>query len=109
MTSSIIDYEKLVLDYQESLATVLRGFRPATEFLESWVHDENDLLSLLNIVESAEQAGEKEILIYIGAKTLSKLELKNLVALVEKIGKIETESYNNGLNFKVSFKKNDSK
>ena len=38
---SMIDYEKLVQDYETGLTTTLRGFRPGLEFIDSWVPDED--------------------------------------------------------------------
>ena len=56
-----VDYESLVTAYKESLVTVLRGFRPTAEFLEAWVYDEDDVISILNIIEAAEDAGLAKI------------------------------------------------
>jgi hypothetical protein len=97
-----IDYERLVEDYNKSLTTVLRGFKAGAEFLETWVPDEDDLKSILNILEAAEGDGVKEILIYIGSTTLRNLDLGRLKEFAGRAGVVEIDANGEGVNLKVS-------
>ena len=98
-----VDYEKLVEAYKESLTTDLRGFRPPADFLETWAHDEDDVNSILNILEAAESGGEKDISIYLGSSTLCCLDLSRLRELAAIMGTVETEVNGEGINLNVSF------
>ncbi len=100
-----VDYERLVAAYQESLTTVLRGFRPDAEleFLETWVHEEDHVKSLLNIAEAAECAGLSGVSIAIGPATLRTLELSRLQEAVARMGEVSIEPAGEGINFRVRF------
>lgn len=98
-----VDYEKLVEAYKKCLTTDLRGFRPPADFLETWVHDEDDVNSILNIVEAAEAAGLGEISVYIGPVTLGNLDLTKLQEVTVKVGEVRINRREKGIDFKVSF------
>lgn len=100
---SKIDYERLVEDYKKSLTTVLRGFKAGAEFLETWVHDEDDVQSILNILEAAESGGVEGISVYIGPNTLSNLDSIRLKEFATRVGTVETEVNGEGINLNVSF------
>lgn len=103
MDSRRIVYEELVAAYQESLTTVLRGFRSGPEFLETWVPDEDDVKSLLNILDAAQDAGLDEISIHIGPKTLRTLKFPRLERLIAGIGKLRREVNGEGIDLHVAF------
>jgi hypothetical protein len=98
-----VDYDQLVSAYQESLTTVLRGFRPPAELLETWVPDEDDAKSILNIMEAAEGAGLAGISIYIGPSTFRRLDLQSLHEVVGRRGKVYTEASGEGSLLHISF------
>jgi len=98
-----VDYERLAEEYKESLTTVLRGFKAGAEFLETWVPDEDDLQSILNILEAAEVDGLGKISVYIGSDTLRNLDLRKLEEFAAKVGAVKIEANGEGINLNVSF------
>src|SRR3989338_4243077 len=98
-----VDYERLAEEYKESLTTVLRGFKAGAEFLETWVPDEDDLQSILNILEAAEVDGLGKISVYIGSDTLRNLDLRKLAEFAAKVGAVKIEANGEGINLNVSF------
>lgn len=98
-----VDYDQSVSAYRESLTTVLRGFRPPTELLETWVPDEDDAKSILNMLEAAEGAGLAGISIYISPSTLRRLDLVSLQEVAGQRGKVQTETSGEGLHLHISF------
>lgn len=71
--SAILDYERLVEDYNASLFATLRHHRSAGA-LEIWVPDDDPARSILNMVEAAEIAGVSEINVRVGPATLARLD-----------------------------------
>jgi hypothetical protein len=98
-----VDYDEVTKAYNESLTTVLRGFRPAVELLETWVPDEDHARSILNLIEAAESAGLDTISVYIGPDTLRMLNLASLKELAGRCGKVHTEASGEGTSLHVSF------
>jgi len=99
----LINYEALTKKYQEDIQVKLRGFRPAHEFLEMWVHDEGDAKSILNIVESAELGGVKSLEIQIGNNTLKKMNVDRLVSLISSYGTPAIDQNADGVILKVHY------
>lgn len=79
MQSESFAYEKLVEEYEASLTTVLRGFRPSLDFVDSWVPDSNLVSSLLNLLDAAQIAGRKRLALDFSASTLEGLSPEALV------------------------------
>lgn len=102
-----LDYATLTSAYWKNLTTQLRGFNPgsAHEFLQRWVHEEDDCESILNMVECAQEAGEEGVVIDLGAETLQKLDLARLTAMAAKLGRVKTQAHEKGTAFEVSFQK----
>jgi hypothetical protein len=92
----IINYESLVRDYNESLNSVLRGFRPKLEFLELWVPDADHLRSVKNLVESARDQGHESISLFFSQAILKELNLDALVKQLQAYGKVEQEAASGG-------------
>ncbi|MGO9936956.1 MAG: hypothetical protein ACLPH3_04735 [Terracidiphilus sp.] len=84
----VIDYESAVAAYMENLSTVLRGFRPAEDlhFLETWVPDEDPLLSILGIFDSAKGAGIPAVTVRVGSKTMASLDLAAIESASSSLG-----------------------
>ena len=95
-----IDYDEVARSYEESLTSTLRGFRPASVFLETWVHDEDTVNSVVNMAEAAEGAGLHEVVIRLGAQTAKALTAEDRAALVrrgERLGRIAIAAREDGI------------
>lgn len=87
MTSdgAVLDYERLVEDYNASLFATLRHHRSAGA-LEIWVPDDDPARSILNMVEAAEIAGVGDIAVRIGPATLARLDERTLADSAARYG-----------------------
>lgn len=97
-----LDYEVIVAEYWENLNTVLRNFRPATEYLDLWVPDEDHIKSILNMIESAQIAGQHGIALYIGPDTLNDIDVAQLKEQAAEFGKVHIEMEGDGLVFEIA-------
>ena len=86
-----VDYEQLVKEYNENMQTKLRGCRPNQEFLEMWVHDENDTLSLINIIESAHMCGLKNLEISVSKETFTAIDQNQIKESLQSVGSISIQ------------------
>lgn len=84
-----IRYEEIASGYEEGLRTQLRRFRPAHEFLETWVHDTDPAKSILSMVEAAQMGGIDRLEVLIGESTAKGIDLAQLKALTDKVGRAE--------------------
>ena len=105
-THVTVNYESLVAAYQESLTTVLRGFRPAAgmDFLETWVHEEDAVNSILNIVEAAKDSGLTQVSIEIGPGTAKALDVQQLRKLIAHLGTAHLQANGEGMGLHVSLR-----
>ncbi len=87
-----IDYEQLVADYNTSLNSVLRGFRPKYDFLELWVPDSDPIRSVKNLVESARDQGQQSLSLYFSAAVLIQFDFAALREALKPYGALEDES-----------------
>jgi len=99
----MVDYDQLVSAYKESLTTVLRGFRPPAELLETWVPDEDDAKSILNIIEAAEGAGLAGISIRVSTYKFGRLDLPSLQEAAGRRGKVDSAPSGDAILFNVWF------
>ena len=90
----LVDYDEIIEDYQNSIQTKLRGFKPKHDFLEMWVHDEDHALSILNIVESAEINNISDLSIQVSEKIWKELDPVNLKSLIEELGTVQIDDEN---------------
>lgn len=97
-----LDYESLVERYNDNLATVLRGFRPAEAFLETWVPDSDPAKSILNLVEAAEADGAESVALFLGSTTVQHLDLAWLMQSLAGLGVPEVRDERDGLLLRVS-------
>ena len=81
--NAILDYEKLVLDYQENLIFTLRGFTQEIEYLTMWVPDDDLIKSIVCLLESAKSYGKNEIFIQFGKQTVK--EIADETLFLEKL------------------------
>ena len=98
-----IEYEAVVSGYVQSLQTQLRNFRPAHEFLETWVHDEDPAKSLLNMAEAASLGGESSLDIAVGPETLRTVDPLRLERVLAQAGKVQLVPEGKGLLLRISF------
>lgn len=82
----VLNYEELVEDFNRKLLTQLRGHSVDTEYLESWVPEEDPVRSILNIVESAQAYGLDELRLSVAKTTLNGDQQHDLVNLIAPIG-----------------------
>ncbi|MCO5144088.1 MAG: hypothetical protein M9962_13440 [Oligoflexia bacterium] len=80
-----INYEQLLHDYNEGLNTRLRGFRPAEEFLDIWVPDNDHYKSILNLFEAAESAGQAKVFLEIEKTTFDVYDKEKLLSTLQQI------------------------
>ena len=99
----LIEYEKLAEDYVNGLLTKLRNFSSGADFLEMWVHDEDDAMSLFNMVESAAQYGLKDLSILITRETYEKLKPESFLKTLESLGKAEFRKQGGGMLLEIKF------
>ncbi len=87
-------YDDLVRHYLDSLHSKLRNFAVEPEFLATWVHDEDDAVSLSELFAAAQSAGSRELSIVVGAKTASRLDRARLESMLKVRGapRVETEA-----------------
>jgi hypothetical protein len=84
----ILDYEQLVADFETKLVTQLRKFGADADYLEMWVPDENNVKSILNMVEAAEAYGREELAIRIAAHSMPSDRIDELVKQIGSLGSV---------------------
>ena len=85
-TKAVFDYEPLMADFNHKLNTQLRSHGADSEYLETWVPDEDPVKSMLNMAESAIAFGCQEMKIRFAASTMSEAQRTQLVATLADIG-----------------------
>ncbi len=91
MEKTVLDYDKLVSDYEESLVSKLRGFGQNFGFLELWVHDEDDTLSLTGMIESAHASKSSGFSIQMSAETAKRLDFDKVREYVKGFATVSVE------------------
>ena len=92
-----IVYDDLVRAYLESLHSKLRNFVVEPEFLATWVHDEDDHVSLFELFAAAQSAGSRQLTVAIGAATARLLDEARLTALLGALGSARISKTSAGL------------
>ena len=72
----ILDYEKIIKEYDEQLVSTLRDF--GRDYLKFWIPEENNVLSLLNLFFSIVQSDKRKIKVKINKDKLNKEEIHKL-------------------------------
>jgi hypothetical protein len=88
----VLDYERLVADFEAKLVTQLRNFGSDADYLETWVPDEDPVKSILNMVEAAEAAGRSEFAVCIAASTMPSDRIGDLAAQVGSLGQVDVSA-----------------
>jgi len=89
MVETVVDYDELVAAYADNLENVLRSFKPGPEFLDLWVHDEDDARSILNIAEAAEGYGLENLTIELSGAALARIDTDALLEMLRKVCEVE--------------------
>lgn len=82
----VLDYERLVADFETKLVTQLRSMGAEADYLEIWVPDANPVKSILNMVEAAEAFGRDEIAVRVALGTLTAEQASELMKEVAGLG-----------------------
>lgn len=90
--STLIDYDRLTAEFSQSLVTTLRGHKPAADYLEIWVPDEDPVKGILNMVEAAQVSGQDAITLQVSGKTLPSARHDELRDELAAIGNVQIES-----------------
>ena len=98
-----VSYEQLVQNYCDGLFNKLRNFTPGPEFLDTWVHDEDDARSIFGVFEAAESAGLKTLSVTVGESVAAKLNPENLRAELSRLGAVEIKKDISGIQITVRF------
>jgi hypothetical protein len=81
-----IVYDSLVRDYLDSLNSKLRNFSVEPEFLATWVHDEDEHVSLFELFAAAQSSGCRELTVAVGPDTAKRLDEARVRALLAPLG-----------------------
>ena len=87
----VLDYERLVADFEGRLVTQLRNHGAEVGYLEAWVPDEDFVKSFLNMVESASACGCGSIAIHIKQGTATPGQLDRLANEVGDLGTVSID------------------
>ncbi len=98
-----VSYEDIVAEYERGIQTQLRGFRPAQDFLDTWVHDEDPARSILSMAEAAELEGLDVLEVAVGPETAKRVDATRLTQMLSKVGKTSLTPEGQGLLLKVSY------
>lgn len=98
-----VNYEQLMTRYQQRLTTVLRSFNAGPEFLETWVPDDDNLQSIISIVEEAKENGLSELSICVDPETFHRLKLPELERRTAQLGTVQIQVKKQNINLHVSF------
>ena len=82
----LIDYEKIRKNYDNALISTARGFENIYEFLDYWVPDENELKSIINLLQIAKDEEIKKVELNISNNIKSLIDIKKLEEQIFEIG-----------------------
>lgn len=88
----VLDYSRLVSDFEAKLVTQLRNHSAKTTFLESWVPDQDPVKSVLNMVEAAAAYGQAEMAVRFGAAALSVAQLRALITEISPLADVSVHA-----------------
>ena len=101
----LIDYEQIRKNYDNALISTARGFENLYDFLDYWVPDENELKSIINLLQIAKDEKIKKVVLNISKNIKSLIDIKKLEEQIFEIGIIikhdlkENSSSNYFINF----------
>lgn len=96
-----INFDKLLLDYNDQLGIKLRGDRSNLEYLQFWVPNENLVESLLNLIDSLKETNNLDFEIEIDLKKFDSKSISDFKNIISKIGNFSLKKNGNNLNFLI--------
>ena len=102
----IIDYEKIRKNYDNALISTARGFENLYDFLDYWVPDEDELKSIINLLQIAKDEKIKDIELNISKNIKSLIDINKLEEQILEIGNIIKHDLkkNSSSNYLINFK-----
>jgi hypothetical protein len=93
----VLEYEKLVADFENRLVTQLRSHGADAEYLEMWVPDSDLVKSLLNMVEAASAYGRDQIAVRVSSKTIASGQIDMLMNEIGNLAAVSTDPQPDGM------------
>ena len=103
----LIDYEKIRKNYDNALISTARGFENLYDFLDYWVPDEDELKSIISLLQIAKDEKIKDIELNISKNIKSLIDINKLEEQILEVGNIikhdlkENSSSNYLINFEI--------
>ncbi len=88
----VFDFEQLTADFNRKLVTQLRNHGADSQYLETWVPDEDPIKSAFNMAESALSSGCDDLLIRFSESTMDDSQRRALLAAVQDLGSPRMEA-----------------
>ncbi|PIP83007.1 MAG: hypothetical protein COR54_11920 [Elusimicrobia bacterium CG22_combo_CG10-13_8_21_14_all_63_91] len=104
MENKTLNYDALVAEYQDNLTSKLRGFGSSCDFLELWVHDEDDDLSLAGMIESAKASGVSLFSLTMSGGTAGRVDFDRVRKIVEGFATLAVAEEADGTRIEVSIR-----
>jgi hypothetical protein len=98
----ILNYSKLLNEYDRALVEQLRGLELEQEFLASWVPDSNSFRSIINLVDVVYSAGITSIVIEFDRDYLTRDDEKRLLQALVECDAASFETVAGGVNLQIS-------
>ena len=101
----IINYEKIRVNYDNALISTARGFNNLYDFLDYWVPDEDELKSIITLLQIAKDKNIKVLELNISNNIKSSIDTKILEEKISLIGRIIKHSLkeNSSSNYLIDF------
>ena len=74
----LINYEKIRENYDNALISTARGFNNLYDFLDYWVPDEDELKSIISLLQIAKDENIKVLELNISNNIKSSIDIKKL-------------------------------
>ena len=100
-----IDYEKIRKNYDNALISTARGFNNLYDFLDYWVPDEDELKSIIDLLQIAKNENIKLLELKISNNIKSLIDVKKLENEIMLLGNIIKHSLKEDLysNYLINF------
>lgn len=98
-------YDDLLADFNQKLVTQLRGHGAGSEYLESWVPDDDPVMSMLNMVEAGISGGLGQFCVRFGRETMNDAQRRALMAAVCEIAEAKIDETDNGYQLDITSSK----
>jgi hypothetical protein len=96
----VVDYDRVVVEYEASLRSRLRGSGPQAPYLEKFVPDADPVLGVLSLLESAGEAGLTELVVLL-ATTAAGIDQQRLLHATAQVGRTIVHQRDGGIALEV--------